>query len=621
MADTPAIWLPPFQVNVGDEAVGPGGSNQQSAPYVAALPDGGAAIVWEDYGVRCVFEPADISFRRLDVAGARKGTESPCINSALDWNQTKPSFVPVSANRAYAVYQRSGDPFFGDDVFFDYVDANGDSVGDATAFHFIATTANEGSPTAARLVGGQFAIAFTDDTAGESDLKFDVVADPVNKPSAHLGKTELVDGDGPAVDPDLAALANGNFVVAYAQKTGDVHHLKFVIRQPGGAAVSVADPLIAGGSDDLRDPAVTGLPGGGFVVTWASPAGIQGRIYSAAGVPAGPAFNADGGAPGDQIGPDVSATPTGFVLAWADVPSRRIVVRRFTKAGKTTGSEVRLTTVGAIAVQPKLAELSDGRVALTYTGVRSRDADVFAAILDDRNGPVTGTEGDDKLTAPATGGGASGIGGADRIYGSLKGDSIDGGPGDDVMAGRTGNDVYTVDSSSDKVVEEPDGGTDTVRTSVTYTLPANVEKLTVIGTTGVYAQGNDLANTLASGDGGDTLVGGKNQDKLIGAKGADSFLFDAAPGNANADLVFDFDRSDFITLSRSVMRNLPPVATLSDATFVAGPEATTADQRIVYDATTGKLFYDGDGNGPAKQQLLATFRTKPVLAANRFIIE
>lgn len=58
-------------------------------------------------------------------------------------------------------------------------------------------------------------------------------------------------------------------------------------------------------------------------------------------------------------------------------------------------------------------------------------------------------------------------------------DTLDGGSGVDTMSGGLGDDVYIVDSASDVVTEAASGGTDEVRSSVTRTLGANVENLTL----------------------------------------------------------------------------------------------------------------------------------------------
>jgi Ca2+-binding RTX toxin-like protein len=64
------------------------------------------------------------------------------------------------------------------------------------------------------------------------------------------------------------------------------------------------------------------------------------------------------------------------------------------------------------------------------------------------------------------------------------------------MAGGTGNDTYIVDSSGDSVTEAANAGTDTVVSSVNYTLGANLENLTLTGSANINGTGNSFDNTL-----------------------------------------------------------------------------------------------------------------------------
>ncbi len=109
----------------------------------------------------------------------------------------------------------------------------------------------------------------------------------------------------------------------------------------------------------------------------------------------------------------------------------------------------------------------------------------------------------------------SGLGANDTLYGDAGNDTLDGGIGNDSMNGGAGNDTYLVDSSGDVIYELSNSGTDTVLSSVDYTLTSpNVENLTLTGTalngTGNAANntltGNSLANVLTGGAGNDTYV-------------------------------------------------------------------------------------------------------------------
>ncbi len=119
------------------------------------------------------------------------------------------------------------------------------------------------------------------------------------------------------------------------------------------------------------------------------------------------------------------------------------------------------------------------------------------------------------------------------ITGNAGNNTIDGGAGNDTLIGGAGNDVYTVDSASDVVTESASEGTDTVRSSVTYTISdADVENLTLTGTGNINGTGNASDNTLigttgnnilTGGDGNDFLDGGSGTNTLAGGTGNDTY--------------------------------------------------------------------------------------------------
>jgi hypothetical protein len=141
----------------------------------------------------------------------------------------------------------------------------------------------------------------------------------------------------------------------------------------------------------------------------------------------------------------------------------------------------------------------------------------------------------------------------DHLVGTAGDDYIDGRRGFDKMVGGKGDDVYYVDASrghrdrghwshwwdcgrgrrgkrTDEVVERANEGYDTVYSSASYILPANVEALHLLGSKNLDGTGNSAANwiegnksnnDLAGGGGDDLLQGGKGNDSLRGDKGVD----------------------------------------------------------------------------------------------------
>ncbi|MBX5177624.1 rhizobiocin [Rhizobium lentis] len=134
------------------------------------------------------------------------------------------------------------------------------------------------------------------------------------------------------------------------------------------------------------------------------------------------------------------------------------------------------------------------------------------------NDSITGNEADNALWGNA---------GNDTLNGDSGNDTLDGGAGIDKMSGGVGNDVYIVDNASDAVIENANEGTDTVRTTLSYTLSTNVENLIYSGTAVFIGHGNAAANVITGGAGSDWLDGEAGDDTLIGGAGDDTYDVDS----------------------------------------------------------------------------------------------
>jgi Ca2+-binding RTX toxin-like protein len=141
-------------------------------------------------------------------------------------------------------------------------------------------------------------------------------------------------------------------------------------------------------------------------------------------------------------------------------------------------------------------------------------------------------------------------------------------------------------------------------TAVAYAAPLADQNL--VGTAG-----ND---GLVGGAGNDVINGGAGNDVLVGGAGSDTFVFGAPSGAV--DTVIDFNASggaangDFVELSAAAFGGLTtaPGNGLAASEFAAsdGAASVGAGVHVIYDSTTGNLYYDADGGDAAGRELVAT---------------
>jgi Ca2+-binding RTX toxin-like protein len=131
----------------------------------------------------------------------------------------------------------------------------------------------------------------------------------------------------------------------------------------------------------------------------------------------------------------------------------------------------------------------------------------------------TGNGGDNAIIGNA---------GVNLLTGGLGNDHLDGGAGADGLKGGAGDDNYVIDNAADVITELASEGTDAVKASVTYTIGANVEYLTLTGTAAINGTGNVQNNVIVGNSANNTLSGGAGADTMAGGLGNDTYVVDNA---------------------------------------------------------------------------------------------
>ena len=114
------------------------------------------------------------------------------------------------------------------------------------------------------------------------------------------------------------------------------------------------------------------------------------------------------------------------------------------------------------------------------------------------------------------------------ITGNDANNTLDGLAGADTMIGGLGDDTYVVDNVGDVITELASAGTDTVQSTIAYTLTNNLENLTLLGSGAINATGNTASNILTGNASANVLNGNGGTDTLIGGRGNDTYIVDSA---------------------------------------------------------------------------------------------
>ncbi len=200
-------------------------------------------------------------------------------------------------------------------------------------------------------------------------------------------------------------------------------------------------------------------------------------------------------------------------------------------ANRITGSDMKDTLHGGDGADTQKGGLADdvlhgenGNDVLW--GEHGHDS-VYGGAGDDK---LEGHDGNDRMDGGADNDAVWGGGGNDQMWGSGGNDTMVGGAGADTMSGGANDDTYSNVEAGDLIVEGAGAGSDTVTTRLgSYTLSANLEHLTYLGTASFTGTGNAQGNVMKGGEQADVLKGMGGNDALTGNGGND--LLEAGAGD------------------------------------------------------------------------------------------
>jgi Ca2+-binding RTX toxin-like protein len=624
--------------------------NDQGDIKLYALKYGGFAAVWEDWSeTGGDTESSAIRGQIFNADGSKRGGEF-LVNTTTDNSQYDPHVTVLSDGRFVVVwedysqnvaavrgrvYQPDGAPAGGD---FEVA-----GPGASYSWYHSVTALSDGG----------FAVSYG--TSG-----YDIKVQSFNAALQPVGTAVQVNtaSDDTYQNPVIVPL-QGRYMVFFENQTGDDTIRYRILNNDGSAPVGGSEFVISTPNGEVGMPVAAPLANGSVILTWSEYTKgaddnwimtIKAQVLNPDGSKSGPevTVKSDADHVRHQLSGVTHLADGGFAISYFaqedGANSEDLYLATFDASGNRTSADLLVERVYN-GEEATLTTLADGRVVVSWdTWVNdfdNRQAGIEAQIIDPRHKSVAmnGTAFDDHYVGTDFGDWLSGAAGTDRLQGGAGNDTLDGGSGVDVMIGGDGHDRFYVDARTDTIIETAKGGIDTVVTAVNYTLSSagEVEDLTAVaGKTNLSLTGNKLANvitgnsgrnTVDGGSGNDKLYGGLGNDRLKGGSGKDAFVFDTKPNKtSNLDKITDFKVSDdSIWLDNKVFSKLGSGSPtkpkkLGIDMFVKGSQAQDAEDRVIYDAKSGALYYDADGTGKAAQVKIATLSKNLKLAHDDFFV-
>lgn len=348
------------------------------------------------------------------------------VNSTTTMNQTVPQIAALT-NGGFAIVWEDDSGSDGVNGFKSLNARVFGPTGTPVANNFVVNTANAFDQSAAQitaLTGGGFVITWCDQSNvqnpnGNSDIRARVF--PASGSPA--GAEFIVNNANTSAQtvPQITALTNGGFVIVWedaSNSDGGNGFLSLNARVFDATGTPLANNFVVNTANAFDQAAaqITALTGGGFVITWRDDSGlnnppasdIRARVYPASGTPAGAEFVVNSTTTKNQTVPQIAAlTNGGFVVVWNDDGNTdggngvnesflSLDARIFDATGTPLGSQFTVNTANKFdQTAAQIVGLTGGGFVITWrddSGLNNPPASDIRARIYPASGTPAGTE-------------------------------------------------------------------------------------------------------------------------------------------------------------------------------------------------------------------------------------
>ncbi len=360
------------------------------------------------------------------------------VNSFISGEQASSSLAGLSDGGYVIVWQSDAQDGSGNGIFAQRYTQEGVITGSEVLVN-TTVLGSQVDPVVAGLTGGGYVVAWTDQNSGLDGSGWGVFAQQFDTFGNAVGSEFLVNSTtvSSQYEPSIASLSDGGFVIVYRDDSGSDGSAAGVLGQRFNAlgnAVGSEFQVNTQFSSSQFDPSITGLSGGGFVVTWTSvSSGLAGdgsswgtfaQVYDAAGSAVGSEFQVNTTTVQSQYQAVVAGlNGGGFVVAWRDDGGQdgsadAVFAQRYDASGAALGAEFRVNeNTSSSQFAPSIAALEDGGFVVAWQDNSGRDGSgngIFAQQYDAAGNRIDGefqvnsefssTQSDPAITAVNGGG-------------------------------------------------------------------------------------------------------------------------------------------------------------------------------------------------------------------------